>query len=645
MRSSCKHGDRDVDRLGDEGGRRRPPPPPSAGVPKVGPRADRGPSSITMAREKMPRATTTTVAVVVGLTALLAPRLGPASLSVVNAKGVVPVEVGVEGKGKPTPSQGSGAEGLGTLAEGEDELSPADVVAEDDVFVDWPERVELVGATRAQGEYRRVADVSEAVKDTKKGSAKKKVGPPVYALEGQSDAGVQGLTLVFKADTEKDDKGSNQRGRWTVQDAFGKSDGWDRSEVCSHATPPHLAEWRNALGQRTECVKRRKLKALKFPSLPFSDAAFPAAPESLGPSIRTGPVDWVRALELEEAGGGSSFYSVEGPRPCDVHSGDPSLVPHLAALDAMAMVAARADHVRNTLLGESATSDASGRVSVRLYNPVATQILGFDADEWVAEDVSDRVPVVRGTLRPVFAQPRSAVTWPLLVEKALAKREGSYQALGSSHGPLALPYFLTTLAGCREVEVYTNTGRKKKQATYAVSMVTASTSDVEARTTPAKRGEAGPRWAPRAIPFGHTVDVRGLWGQLCDADDGGYLMAATAGGQARRGMGGGVAFSGATGLVPGRAYSILQVRQVSKHKLIQLRDHGGGTGWKGAWGRGRPEWARHPDVSMALLGKVQLPGAVLDGGDEEEGTFWIPFDDLVSEFDVFTLAPWPAQAA
>ena len=602
-------------------------------APRAGPRA----------AVPVPRAAAVPLAVCV---ALLAPCAGP-GVPVARARAedaaavVVMVEGEVEGDGEAAPRAEDSHEG-----------------DRDDVAVAWPERVELVGATRAQGEYRRVG-----------GEAAGRGVAPRYAVFGQSDAAVPGLTLEFKADGRAG-KGEPV-GRWTVQDASRRGDGWDRSEVCAWTTPPHEAVWRNALGQRVACVKGRRARKA-FPALPFSDTAFPASTESLGPSIRTGPVDWVRAAGL---GSGRGMYGPEdggGPHPCDVHGGDPSAVPHLAALDAMAMVAGRPEHVRETLLCEDAgargDAGATGRVTVRLFNPVAAAVLGFDADEWVAEVVSDRVPVVRDTVRPVFAQPCGGVTWPLLVEKALAKREGSYQAL-SAHGPLALPYFLTSLVGCREVEVYTKESGRKKHATYSVAMVTASAagawSEEKKASIPGRSGAGGGvarrgagagrgrgddggslRWVPRSIPFGHTVDVRGLWGQLCEADDGGYLMAATAGaGQARRGAGG-VAYAAASGLVPGRAYTILQVRQVSKHKLIQLRDHGGGTGWNGPWGRGAQEWARHPDVSMALLGKVQLPGAVdvaADANDEDtDGTFWIPFDALVSEFDVFTLAPWPA---
>ena len=83
------------------------------------------------------------------------------------------------------------------------------------------------------------------------------------------------------------------------------------------------------------------------------------------------------------------------------------------------------------------------------------------------------------------------------------------------------------------------------------------------------------------------------------------------------------------GIVQGHAYSILQVRQVDKHRLMQMRNPWGGTGktskarysseWNGAWSDKSTEW---DERYKRLLGYE----------DKDDGKFWIAFEDFVRVF-------------
>ena len=86
------------------------------------------------------------------------------------------------------------------------------------------------------------------------------------------------------------------------------------------------------------------------------------------------------------------------------------------------------------------------------------------------------------------------------------------------------------------------------------------------------------------------------------------------------------------GLVGTHAYSILDARELGlipgltlgagvlgQTRLIKLRNPWGSYEWKGAWSDGSKEWKENPLVKMRLRPK-----------DEDDGTFWMPWDQFVA---------------
>lgn len=73
-------------------------------------------------------------------------------------------------------------------------------------------------------------------------------------------------------------------------------------------------------------------------------------------------------------------------------------------------------------------------------------------------------------------------------------------------------------------------------------------------------------------------------------------------------------------LKPGHTYSILKVKNVYSHKLIQIRDVWGGFSWDGAWSKKSLFWTQ--DIQKVLQPKLT----------EDDGTFWMNWEDFCSHF-------------
>lgn len=75
----------------------------------------------------------------------------------------------------------------------------------------------------------------------------------------------------------------------------------------------------------------------------------------------------------------------------------------------------------------------------------------------------------------------------------------------------------------------------------------------------------------------------------------------------------------------GHTYSIVQVKEVYSHKLINIRNLWGFFEWDGAWGRRSAFWT--PDIKEILNPKL----------DEDDGTFWMCFDDFARHFSALNV--------
>jgi len=73
-------------------------------------------------------------------------------------------------------------------------------------------------------------------------------------------------------------------------------------------------------------------------------------------------------------------------------------------------------------------------------------------------------------------------------------------------------------------------------------------------------------------------------------------------------------------LLPGHTYTVVQVREVYNHKLINIRNVWGKFDWDGAWNRRSAFWTH--DIIDKLKPKLE----------EDDGTFWMCYDDFIRYF-------------
>ena len=89
------------------------------------------------------------------------------------------------------------------------------------------------------------------------------------------------------------------------------------------------------------------------------------------------------------------------------------------------------------------------------------------------------------------------------------------------------------------------------------------------------------------------------------------------------------------GLIEGHAYSVLEVQEVHGLRFIRLRNPWGKEEWKGRWSRGSDAWKLHSHVAQDIC---QRGGHRLDRG-QQDGSFWILFDDFAACFDSVNVCP------
>ena len=340
----------------------------------------------------------------------------------------------------------------------------------------------------------------------------------------------------------------------------------------------------------------------------FTDQTF-EGDKALGGAPGKRSIDWVRACELlpkEEADKGKKpFLYHEGVDPADLAQG---AVGDCWLIAALASAAEHPSSIRNAFITRE--YNPRGRYDLRLFDP--------DTKHWETVTVDDRIPCKKGTKQPEFVACDGKELWAVLLEKAFAKFCGSYEALD---GGWAV-WGWAVLTGDHVFRLKYEENEKKW-----------SRLDVKAR-----RGKEGTECG-----FYGTSETYGkdeMWNLILNYVDDKSLVAASGGKE----MGKNIAVGGdnasglngeqtndAAGLVGTHAYSILDARELGlipglslgggllgQTRLIRLRNPWGSYEWKGAWSDGSKEWDENPLVKMRLRPK-----------DEDDGTFWMPWDQFV----------------
>lgn len=302
--------------------------------------------------------------------------------------------------------------------------------------------------------------------------------------------------------------------------------------------------------------------------IPFIDDSFPPCERSLysstGRPAMPYPVSrWRRPHQLNFPSSNRNDITVfsSNPSPTDISQG---ILGNCWLLSALAVLAEKPELVKRVMVTRQLCEE--GAYQVRLCKD----------GMWTMVLVDDLLPCDdNGHL--VFSQAKNKQLWVPLIEKAVAKMHGCYEALVSGRCVEGL----ATLTGapCDIIPLH--------HSSYA--------------------------------PGDEPMDRDFVWALLVSSRAAGFLMGASCGGGNMRVDDDEFA---RLGLRPRHAYSVMRVEEVGENRLVQLRNPWGTFSWKGNWSDNSKTWT--PDLKRVVQESVDR---------NNEGIFWISLDDILQYFD------------
>lgn len=234
-----------------------------------------------------------------------------------------------------------------------------------------------------------------------------------------------------------------------------------------------------------------------------------------------------------------------------------------------------------------------GKYRLRLYDGVK--------GKWQEIVIDDFIPCDKqkyekdGIARPVFSQPHGNELWAMLLEKAFAKFCGSYAATEGGQTIWAIRAMTGDPA-----RLFKQTEDKKFWTRQ--DLVNVADPKNRRASSLVKKGEE----LDNATMFEVVLKYHKLRSVVCASGS-----------------------SGADGLFKGHAYSILDVRKISRgfmgsgttFRLLQIRNPWGTGEWKGAWSDSSELWKQNPEVRKAVGLK-----------DADDGAFWMSWEDYVQNW-------------
>ena len=337
-------------------------------------------------------------------------------------------------------------------------------------------------------------------------------------------------------------------------------------------------------------------------------------------AIREGGVQWLRPDEM--AVREEPFLFSESP--CQIvpgHIGDSYF------LGAMACVAAHPNGIIENLFDENADDFLeTGQITVSF----------FRGSDWIDVVIDTRIPCdAHG--RPLYASAANpAEMWVAFVEKAYAKLHGGYSAIAvrgdAGSSPEASDRVKNTLVElCGGVGFSVLLGDPRVRA----MLTDGNPCDLWRRVgswlsrgyvVGCSRVPSMPGATPDAgidadgIDDGDSVSSGSESGGESDDEDGGRPSTAA------------LAAEQANGLADGALYTVLRANEVGGLLFLHVRNPWGvDANWKGEWSADSDAWDENPHIVSAMEADSNFE---LNRTGEDDGTFWIVWQDFISAFNV-----------
>lgn len=395
---------------------------------------------------------------------------------------------------------------------------------------------------------------------------------------------------------------------WMVSDSAGvTSAGSYSSFVASEpglAQSPELADW-SKQGVNVRSVQLPGGKndpssalAVNDPRLAnlFRDAAFPAAPRSIGSEpmggVRPEDAAWIRPAFLHPEGEPIELFN--GIDPNDIMQG---ALGDCWLLSAISAIAEFPSFVEDNLFVTKEMSPI-GKYELRIYDAS----LGRFKVVTVDDQIPCGPPKWWEPPRPLFAQPQQHELYVLIIEKCFAKLAGCYDLLVGGYPLLAW----MVMTGCEDLQSWKRLTSGPRSGEWQLNQVAID----KVREEPFNFQQLYTR-----VVDNFKSDPS-LFEFLAVCDERNYIMAASISGST-------IEKARKDGLVERHAYSLIAVKSSSSFQLVQLRNPwGNDREWNGKWSDGSSEWDTYPKVKRDL-----------EYDEVDDGAFWMDFKDFTSIFD------------